>query len=130
MSYKIFSAGQLHELSASSAEVKLFRAASERYWANLITKAHPTAATSEMHDQEADIYLVLEGEGELYLGGTLIDATSPRPGQHRGSGLHGATAHHISAGDLIIIPEGTPHMVDARGQHLVYLVIKQDVGVE
>ena len=38
-----------------------------------------------------------------------------------------ARADHMSAGDVIVIPEGVPHMVDTRNSRLVYLVIKEDV---
>ena len=127
MSYKIYTADQLREITEPNVEAKLFRSDSERFWVNMANKDHSESMKSEMHDDEADIYVVLEGEGELYIGGAMIDSTSPKPGQHRGSGLEGATRHHMSAGDLIIIPEGVPHMVDTRNSSMVYLVIKQDV---
>ncbi|HEY3378094.1 MAG TPA: hypothetical protein VGL77_11435 [Armatimonadota bacterium] len=128
MSWKIFSAGQLREMAPANADASAFRALSERYWVNLVHKDHNPKLTAEMHDTEADIYLVVEGEGDLYLGGTLLDPTTPTPGQHRGSGLDGATHHALRAGDLIIIPEGTPHMVDTRNSRLVYAVIKENVA--
>ncbi|MHB9133798.1 MAG: cupin domain-containing protein [Armatimonadota bacterium] len=128
MSYKIYTAGQLQELSEPNVEAKLFRSPTERFWVNMANKEHSEKLASEMHDHEADIYVVLEGEGEIYLGGTLVNPTSPRPGQHRGTGLDGATHHHMTAGDLIIIPEGVPHMVDTRNSRMVFLIIKHDTA--
>jgi len=128
MSSKIFTAGELHDLAAQRAETNLFRAASERYWGNMVTKDHAEPLVAETHDTEADIYIVLEGEADLYLGGAIIDPTTPIPGQHRGAALANATRHHIAAGDLIVIPETTPHLLDARNSRIVYLVIKEDVG--
>jgi len=120
----LFSAAQLRELAARGIEAKLFRSESSRFWVNLVTKDHPDSIRAEMHDEEADIYLVLEGEGYLSLGGTLVQPTIPSPGQHRGVGLEGADVAPLKAGDLVVIPEGTPHMVDARANRLVYLVVK------
>lgn len=123
MTYTIFTGGRLRELAAARQENKLFRSLTERFWLNLVTKDH-AAPVAEMHEHEADLYLVVEGEGRLYLGGTLVDPTSPEPGQQRGSGLAGAACHTVHAGDVVIIPEGAPHMVDARESRLVYLVVK------
>lgn len=125
MPYRIFTAGQLRELAGPNSEAQLFHAASERFWVNLVHKDHSDALVAEMHDDEADIYLVVAGEADLHLGGTLVDPHSPRPGQHRGTGLHAAACHHITTGDLIIIPAGTPHMLDVRESTLVYAVIKE-----
>jgi len=125
MSGKIYTAGQLHELSMLENEARLYGADTDRFWMNLVTKDHAAVLTAEMHDDEADIYLVVEGEGELYLGGSLVAPHLLRAGQHRGTGLDGASCHHLTAGDLIVIPAGTPHMVDARNNRLVYAVIKQ-----
>ena len=119
-----FSTAQLHELAANGINATLFRAASARYWVNIVTKDHPDTLLAEMHEHEADIYLVLEGEGNLSLGGTLVQPTTPSPGQYLGVGLEGASVQPLRAGDLVVIPEGTPHMVDARAHRLVYLVVK------
>lgn len=128
MSYRVYTAGQLQDFAAAGGETKLFRDAGDRYWLNQVTKDHDVVLVAEVHDAEADIYVVVDGEADLHLGGTLVNPISPLDGQHRGSGLTGATCHHIAAGDLIVIPAGVPHLVDARQSHLVYLVIKEKVG--
>ena len=127
MSFAIFTAAELQQLASGAEFSKLFRAQSERYWMNIVTKDRAPKLISEMHDQEADIYVVIEGEADLYLGGTIIEQNSPSPGQHLGFGLEGAECRHIAKGDVIVIPEGVPHMLDARNSRIVYLVIKEDV---
>lgn len=128
MAYKIVTAGELREVAPVNGEAKLFRASSEQYWVNVVHKDHAETLVAEAHDHEADLYIIIEGTGELYLGGTLINPTTPTPGQQRGSGLQGATRHTVQAGDLVIIPEGTPHMLDVRASRLVYTVVKIDLG--
>jgi mannose-6-phosphate isomerase-like protein (cupin superfamily) len=85
------------------------------------------APVAEVHDHEADIYMVLEGSADLFLGGEVLEEKTISPGQHRGSGLEGATRHALQPGDLAYIPEGTPHLVDARESRIVYLVVKEDL---
>ncbi len=128
MSYKIITTDELHGYTAEVGEVKLFRSGTERFWVNQATKDHSETMASEMHDHEADIYIVQEGDADIYLGGTLVEPFSPRAGQHRGTGLDGATRHHIAKGDVVIIPEGIPHMLDSRNTRIVFLIIKEDVG--
>lgn len=122
------SAAQLREVAAQGVDTRVFHAASGRCWVNVVTKDHPDTLLAEMHEHEVDIYLVLEGEATLLLGGTLVHPSTPSPGQHRGDGLDGAREQPIRAGDLVAIPEGTPHLVDARGHRLVYLVVKCVTG--
>jgi mannose-6-phosphate isomerase-like protein (cupin superfamily) len=128
MTADLFTAEALRALAAQSPDAGLFRASSGRYWTNLVTKDHAPDAKSELHDTEADVYVVLAGEADLHLGGTLIDATSPRPGQHRGTGLVGAECRRVRVGDVVVIPEGVAHMMDARADHITYLVVKVETA--
>jgi mannose-6-phosphate isomerase-like protein (cupin superfamily) len=131
MPYKVFTNGELHELAQNLAgATNIYMSESKRYWVDFVSKDHAPGLKSEMHDNETDIYVVMEGEGEIHLGGTLIAPTSPREGQHRGDGLDGATCYPMKQGDVFVIPEGVPHMVDTRTSRLVWLVIKVDVGLK
>lgn len=123
MSAIAFTAAELRALAAGAGCVTLLRAGDQPGWANLITKDHE-APIAEMHDAEADVYLVVEGEADLYLGGALIDPASPAAGQYTGSGLAAAECRRLAPGDVIFIPPRTPHMVDARHSRLVYVVVK------
>lgn len=119
-----FTMSDLQTLAAAHPDAALFRAPDARYWMNVVTKDHATPV-AEVHDAEADIYIIQEGDADLYLGGELDALTSsPAPGQHRGANLIGASCRRVTAGDVIVIPPGTPHMVDAHQTRLVYLVIK------
>ncbi|OPZ83605.1 MAG: Cupin domain protein [bacterium ADurb.Bin429] len=125
MSYKIFTGAALREMAATQVGgTNIFMPEGKRYWVDYVVKDHSPELKSEMHDAETDIYIVMQGEGEIALGGTLIAPTSPRAGQHRGDGLDGAETYHLQEGDVVIIPEGVPHMVDTRDSRMVWMVVK------
>jgi len=126
MTYRILSAEELRALAAPNTDAPLFRAHPGRGWGNVVHKDHAVPTVAEVHEWEMDVYLVLEGTATLTLGGTLLDATSPGAGQWRGTGITGGVDHSLAPGDCILIPAGTPHMVDAQHSRLVYLVVKQD----
>ena len=64
---------------------------------------------SEMHDHTNHVFIIVDGEAEFVTGGTMTDPKMISPGQTRGSGIEGGTAHHLSKGDVITIPAKTPH---------------------
>ena len=64
---------------------------------------------SEMHDGTNHVFIIVDGEAEFITGGTMTDPKVISPGQTRGSGIEGGTVHHLSKGDVITIPAGTPH---------------------
>lgn len=128
MSYMVYSAGELQTLSVPNTDTKLFHASSGRYWLNMVTKDYSPGLRSEMHETEADIYVVLEGEADLTLDGEIISPTITSPGQVRGEGMNGGQTFHIVVGDVIVIPEQITHMLDARNSTIVYLVVKENVA--
>lgn len=131
MAYQLFTGKALNELAASlSGGKNLFMPEGKKYWVDFVSKGNSPDRKSEMHDWETDVYIVVDGEADLYLGGTLVNPSSPREGQYRGDDLDGADMHHVTKGDVIVIPEGVPHMVDTRTSRLVWLVIKVDVGLK
>lgn len=121
---KIFRHGELCDLPALNNQAELFAAEGGAYWLNVVNKDHAPEMIAEMHAEEADIYMALSGEGTLLLGGTLRDSSLPSPGQYRGSDLDGAESFTLAAGDVVIIPAGTPHMLDLRDSSLTYVVVK------
>ena len=64
---------------------------------------------SEMHDQTNHVFIIVDGEAEFITGGRMTDPKVISAGQTRGSGIEGGTVHHLSKGDIITIPAGTPH---------------------
>ena len=79
----------------------------------------------EVHENETDVWYVIDGGCILVTGGSLIDAKSEGPGQIRGSGISGGEERKIGKGDFIRIPTGVPHWVKKiEGGEIVYIVVK------
>ena len=82
---------------------------------------HDAPATSfAVHENDAELFVVLDGSGTLTMGGTLVNPT------RRGTNLtaptaEGTTAHKLVKGDMILVPEGTPHAVTQVDGRLVLM---------
>lgn len=67
------------------------------------------AGQVEFHDHTNHVFIIVEGEATLVVGGTMVDPKRTAPGQMRAPSLDGGTIYHLSKGDVITIPAKTPH---------------------
>jgi mannose-6-phosphate isomerase-like protein (cupin superfamily) len=78
----------------------------------------------------AEVYQMLEGSGTLVTGGTLMDADKGSVGgvgkTVRGSRIEGGVSRHVTKGDIIIIPAGTPHWWSQLDGDISYVIIRPD----
>jgi mannose-6-phosphate isomerase-like protein (cupin superfamily) len=81
--------------------------------------------SSEVHEHEADIFVIQDGEGTLLTGGKLVNSHVEKPGELRGTSVAGAEKVHYAPGDIIHIAAGVPHqlLVD-KGKTVTYFVVK------
>lgn len=79
---------------------------------------------SEVHANETDIFYILEGSAMFVTGGTVLGGIVTAPGQVRGSGIHEGQTHHLSPGDVIVVPSNTPHWFSEVPDLVVYYIIK------
>ncbi len=63
----------------------------------------------EVHDTTNHVFIIVEGEATLVIGGTLVGAKETAPGQIRASDVKGGQTYHLTKGDVITIPAKTPH---------------------
>ena len=94
-----------------------------------------------IHLSVTEVYMVLEGSGTLVTGGRLIDpqargsesaaaalASARRRGTSgpglRGTGMEGAVTRQVAAGDMVIIPAGTPHYFSEVPESITYTVVR------
>jgi mannose-6-phosphate isomerase-like protein (cupin superfamily) len=84
-----------------------------------ITSLEP-AEFAEIHDNFVDIFVVVEGKEELFVGGGIKDKKSVSAGEWLGAGLSGARKYDIAAGDIVIIPKGVAHQ---HGQGAVKMIV-------
>ena len=79
---------------------------------------------AEIHDVETDVVYVLDGAATLVTGGTVVDGKRTEPGQIRGAAIEGGQSRRIGKGDVVVIPNGTPHLFKDVQAPLLYFVVK------
>lgn len=81
--------------------------------------------SAEVHEHEADIFVVEGGEAAIVTGGKVVNGRREKPGEIRGSAIEGGERHALGAGDIIHIPAGVPHqlLID-KGKPFTYFVVK------
>ena len=67
------------------------------------------AGEVEYHDHTNHVFVMVEGEATLVVGGTMVDSKRTAPDQMRAPSLEGGTTYHLSKGDVITIPAKKPH---------------------
>jgi mannose-6-phosphate isomerase-like protein (cupin superfamily) len=67
------------------------------------------AGPVEYHDHTNHVFVMVEGEATLVVGGTMVEPKRTAPDQIRAPSLDGGTIYHLSKGDVITIPAKTPH---------------------
>ena len=95
---------------------------------HLFTLAHREASgEAEIHETQADIFVVQSGEAKLVIGGKLTGARTTAPGEVRGSSIEGGREMKVAVGDIVHIPAKVPHqlLVEA-GEQFTYFVVKVD----
>ncbi|HEU4506625.1 MAG TPA: heme-binding protein [Pyrinomonadaceae bacterium] len=78
---------------------------------------------AEVHSLDTDIIYVLQGNATLVTGGTAVDAKETAPNEFRGSRIDGGVTRQISKGEVIIVPNNTPHWFkEVNGEFLYYTI--------
>jgi len=81
--------------------------------------------SSEVHEHEADLFVIEDGEGTLLTGGKLVKSHVEKAGELRGTSINGGEKMHFAPGDIIHIPAGVAHqMLLEKGQQVTYFVMK------
>ena len=78
----------------------------------------------EVHTRDTDIIYMLEGAATLITGGTLVDAKTIEPEEIRGRESKGGESRVITKGDVVVIPNGTPHWFKEVTGPINYYVVK------
>jgi mannose-6-phosphate isomerase-like protein (cupin superfamily) len=84
-----------------------------------------------IHSHVTEIYQIVRGTGVLMTGGSLKDGKPndlTRVAAGLGfSGLHeGGEARRVGPGDVVIVPQGTPHRFSELDGEIVYLTYRFD----
>ena len=79
---------------------------------------------AEIHTRDTDIAYVLEGSATLVTGGTALDVKPTGPEELRGSAIRGGDTRRLGPGDVVVIPNGTPHWFKNVEAPFLYYVVK------
>jgi quercetin dioxygenase-like cupin family protein len=91
----------------------------------LVSGSHrDKAGQVEAHDKETDVIYVVDGTATFVTGGTMVGGKVTKPGQLMGSDIKGGQTHHLSKGDVIVVPAGIPHWFKEVPQSVSYYVVK------
>jgi mannose-6-phosphate isomerase-like protein (cupin superfamily) len=98
----------------------------------LMTSVREASGNVEVHMHVTDVIYIVKGSATIVTGGKLSDviegAKSPNgkafpKDEIRGHNIIGGESHHLAAGDVIIIPNGVPHLFsDFEGPFWYHLV--------
>jgi len=67
------------------------------------------AGEVEYHDHTNHVFVLVEGQATLVVGGTMIAPKRTASDQMRAPSLEGGTTYQLTKGDVITIPAKTPH---------------------
>lgn len=82
------------------------------------------AGQAEVHVKDTDIIYVLEGKAAFVTGGSVVDGKTTAPDEIRGASITGGETRELRPGDLMIVPNGTPHWFKDVEAPFLYYVVK------
>jgi mannose-6-phosphate isomerase-like protein (cupin superfamily) len=68
-----------------------------------------------VHEKDSEMMYVIEGSGTIVTGGKLVDEKRNNAANLGGSSITGGQSQAISKGDMLIVPENTPHQITPSG---------------
>lgn len=79
---------------------------------------------AEIHTLDTDIIYVLQGSATFVTGGNAVDAKVTAHNELRGVRIDGGDTRKLVKGDVIVVPNNTPHWFKAVDGTLLYYTIK------
>ena len=111
------------QVSASfSKGAVLLDGTNRNYMVNTSRRDKPGLA--EIHRLDTDIIYVVEGTATFVTGGTVVETKEIEPNEIRGSRIDGGETRQLSKGEVIIVPNNTPHWFKEVGGTFLYYTIK------
>lgn len=79
---------------------------------------------AEIHTLDTDIIYVLDGSATFVTGGDVRGGATTAPGEIRGESIQGGETRLLAKGDVVVVPNGTPHWFKEVSVPLLYYVVK------
>ena len=78
----------------------------------------------EVHTRDTDIAYILQGSATLVTGGTAVGLKAIGPEEFRGTDIQSGETRELGVGDVVVIPNGTPHWFKSVKAPFLYYVVK------
>jgi mannose-6-phosphate isomerase-like protein (cupin superfamily) len=75
----------------------------------------PSTSPAALHEKDAELFVVLQGAGNIVTGGKLVDEKRNNANNLSGSSITGGNSQAVVVGDMLIVPANTPHQVIPTG---------------
>lgn len=79
---------------------------------------------AEIHEQDTDVFYVVKGSATFVTGGKLVEPKAAGSAEVRGTKLDGGETRQLTAGDVVVVPAGTPHWFQSVSGPFEYYVVK------
>lgn len=120
----------------SDQSIRMIDAGGYNVGIGLVRRPASQPGVSIEHHNQTEVYYVVEGAGTLVTGGTLVEGRALDPEgevvKHLtgpstvGPRIEGGERRRIAAGDMLIMPAGTPHGFTELEADIAYLVVRID----
>ena len=100
----------------------LFESGKANY--RVLTARREKPGEAEIHFVDTDIIYVVNGKATFVTGGTPVGAKTTAPDEQRAPSIRGGESHHLSKGDVIIVPAAVPHWFKEVNAPFLYFVVK------
>lgn len=82
------------------------------------------AGMAEVHTKDTDIIYVLEGTATFVTGGTVVEEKETALDEIRGASIKNGETRKLAKGDVVVVPNGTPHWFKEASSPFNYYVVK------
>jgi mannose-6-phosphate isomerase-like protein (cupin superfamily) len=89
------------------------------------TKAGVAMAHATGPAKGTEVHYIIDGAATVITGGTLIQGAA---GKASASMIQNGETHHLTKGDVLVIPAGTPHWYKEVEGSVTYLEVRFDVS--
>ncbi len=82
----------------------------------------PGTAPAALHEKDAELFVVLQGKGNIVTGGKLAGEKRVNANNLSGSSISDGESHNVVVGDMLLVPANTPHQVIPAGGKLIVVM--------
>ena len=131
------SAADLMATLAKSAEKNADQATApvsneDHYRVNIVRRGKPGPAMAHATGpaKGTEVHYILDGAATVVTGGTLLRPAGVAAKGAANSTITGGETRHVTKGDVIVIPAGTPHWYKEVEGSVTYLEVRFDVELK